>query len=258
MLTLKNHVVFITGASSGIGQSCAHEFAKLGCRLILAARRVDRLQALSSELKDKYAVDVFLLPLDVQDKTQATGFLEQLPLDWKAIDILVNNAGVALETLPMQSAHLDDWDAMINTNVRGLLYVTHTILPGMVERNAGHIINIGSIAGHTCYPGGNIYCATKHAVHAISQSLRFDLLGKKIRVSEISPGAVETEFSVVRWKDEKRANDFYKDFTPLTPDDVADSVVYCATRPLHVNVAEIIIYPTDQAAATFIHRHAES
>lgn len=172
------------------------------------------------------------------------------------IDILVNNAGLALDSVKIQDGNSENWDIMIDTNLRGLLYVTRTILPSMVSRNSGHILNIGSIAGHECYPTGNVYSATKHAVRAITKSMRIDLLGTAIRVTEIDPASVHTEFSEVRWKDKKRADDFYKDFKALTADDVADAIVYCTTRPLHVDIAELVISPTAQAAY-HIHKPAK-
>lgn len=252
MLTGKT--VFITGASSGIGQACAEQFSVLGARIIIAARRVERLIALAETLKKTYNTDVFTLELDVRDNQAIQHALETLPKAWKTIDILLNNAGLALTMDPIQSADPKNWDTMIDTNIKGLLYVTRAILPGMIARNAGHIINIGSIAGHDYYPGGNVYCATKHAVKAITRCLRIDLMGKPIRVSEIDPGAVNTEFSTVRWQDKARADAFYEDFTPLTGEDIARSVVFCAIQPAHVNIAEIMVYPTDQAAPSLIAR----
>lgn len=254
MLKLQDKIVFITGASSGIGKACAEQFAAQGARVIITARRIDRINKLAEELKNKYQVDMLAIQLDVQDKNQVAAVIQDLPAAWKNIDILLNNAGTAQASDKIQDGDLEKWDIMINTNVRGLLYVTHAILPGMVARNQGHIINIGSIAGHECYPAGNVYSATKHAVWAISKSLRIDLLGKAIRVTEIDPGAVETEFSEVRWKDKQRAKAFYADFTPLVAEDIADTVLYSATRPAHVNIAEIIVYPTDQASANHLHK----
>lgn len=253
-MSLKDKIVFITGASSGIGEACAHHFAQHGAKLILTARRIEKIEALAETLQEKHHTEVLSLKLDVQDKLAVKQHIEQLPLEWQAIDILVNNAGLALETAPIQSGNIEHWETMINTNLKGLLYVTRTILPGMIERERGHIINVGSIAGHEAYPLGNVYCATKHAVRAISKSLRLDLLGTDIRVSEIAPGAVNTEFSEVRWKDKQRADAFYQDFMPLVADDIADAVVYAASVPKHVNIAEMVVMPTHQASAQHIHR----
>ncbi len=254
---LKGKTVFITGASSGMGKACAEHFAEMGARLIITARRVDRLHALAEELKKKHHVEVLALALDVQDIKAVNFSIESLSEAWKNIDILINNAGLALSTAPIQTGNPEDWDTMINTNLKGLLYMTRAILPGMIARATGHIINIGSIAAHSYYAGGNVYCATKHAVKAISQCMRIDLAGTPIRVSEIDPGAVNTEFSTVRWKDKQRADAFYEGFTPLSAEDIARSVVFCAIQPAHVNVAEIILFPTEQASASLITRRGE-
>ncbi|MHA3134003.1 SDR family NAD(P)-dependent oxidoreductase [Legionella pneumophila] len=251
---LNNKIVMITGASSGIGQACARLFAAQGARLILAARRVERLHELSSELKHHNNQEHYILPLDVCKKDLVRQQIESLPSQWNSIDVLINNAGLALDTLPLHQGILEHWDTMIDTNIKGLLYISRLILPGMLERNSGHVINIGSIAGHECYPNGNVYSATKHAVHAISKSMRLDMLGSAVRVTEIAPGAVETEFSEVRWKDKQRAIDFYKDFQPLMAEDVADAALYCATRPLHVDIEQMIIMPTVQASANHLSR----
>ena len=258
MRSLKNKIVLITGASSGIGKACAEQFAEKGAKLILTARRADRIRCLATTLQEKFSVECLPIPLDVQDKNQVRQVLETLPATWQKIDILVNNAGIALTLDKMQDAKVEHWETMLNTNVHGLLYVTRAILPGMIARNEGHIINMGSVASHQTYVGGNIYAASKSAVHAISQSLRFDLMGTKIRVTHISPGAVETEFSEVRFDDKVRAKKFYQDFSPLSADDIADTVIYAATRPLHVNVSEIVIFPTDQAASHAITRSGGS
>lgn len=253
-LSLKNKIVFITGASSGIGKACAYYFAKQGCRLILTARREDRIQQTARDLTQKYSTEVLTIRLDVRDKEQIHSLFLNLSPEWVQIDILVNNAGLALDTAKMQDSSIDNWDVMIDTNIKGLLYVTHEALQIMLPRNSGHIINVGSIAGQDHYPGGNIYCATKHAVQAITKNLRIDLLGKAIRVSEIAPGAVNTEFSEVRWNDKERADNFYKGFQPLTADDIADAVLYCATRPLHVDVSQMTLFPTAQASANYLHK----
>lgn len=254
MQSLKDKIVFITGASSGMGKACALQFAALGARVILTARRLDKITELANEIKQQFRIEALPIQLDIQDKNRVKTVVEQLPNDWKNIDILVNNAGCALATDTIQEGNTDNWDIMINTNFKGLLYVTREILPGMIARNKGHIINIGSSAGHEHYPRGNVYSATKHAVNAISHSLRLDLLGTGIRVSEVDPGAVETEFSIVRWQDEKRAKEFYADFTPLTPDDIAESVIFCATRKPYVNIAQMIVYPIDQASVNHLYR----
>lgn len=251
--SLLNKTVFITGASSGIGKACAEQFSAQGAKLILTARRGEKLTKLTQMLQNIYKNEILTLTLDVQNKEAVVNTIQTLPDSWKNIDILINNAGLALTSQPFQNGRLEDWDTMIDTNLKGLLYVTHAILPTMLTRNAGHIINIGSIAGHDTYPGGNIYCATKHAVHSISQALRMDLLGKNIRVTEIAPGAVHTAFSEIRWNDKKRADDFYAKFTPLNAEDIADTILYASTAPLHVNISELIIMPTDQASAHHLH-----
>lgn len=254
MNLLTDKIVLITGASSGIGLACAKLFASHGAKTILCARRVERLNNLVVELEQKYGNKHYIVPLDVRDKELVQNQLESLPVEWQAIEILVNNAGLALDTLPLQEGVIEHWDTMIDTNVKGLLYVSRAVIPGMMKRRQGHIVNIGSIAGHAYYPNGNVYSATKHAVHAISKSMRLDMLGSPIRVTEIAPGAVETEFSEVRWNDKERAKAFYKDFQPLLAEDIADAVFYCATRPQHVDIEEMIIMPTAQASANHLHR----
>lgn len=254
MYSLKDKTIFITGASSGIGEACAKQFASLGANLIISARRVDRLESLAKELKSNHSIKVLPIALDVTNKDQVILTVEQLGVDpdWANIDVLVNNAGLALDSLATQDGIIENWETMIDTNIKGLLFVTHAVIQNMVKRNTGHIINISSIAGHDHYPTGNVYGATKHAVRALSKSLRLDLLGKSIRVSDIAPGLTETEFSIVRWKDKERADKFYSDFTPLTADDIADAVVYCATRPLHVDVSEMVIMPVAQASVNHV------
>lgn len=256
MQNLKDKIVFITGASSGIGAACAEQFAALGAKLILTARRIERLKQLATKLEKQHSIQVLPLELDVRNKEQVATTIKHLPQNWQEIDILVNNAGLALTTDKIHESNIDNWDIMISTNLSGLLYVTRAILPGMIARNRGHIINIGSVAGHEHYPSGNVYSATKHAVRALSKSMRLDLLGTKLRVTEVDPGAVVTEFSDVRWNDKERAKAFYADFTPLQADDIADAVVYAATRPEHVNISEMLIYPTDQASTNHLHRRA--
>lgn len=244
---LVDATVFITGASSGIGRSCAEAFAKEGARLLLCARRSDRLRELAAGLD----TDVNLLDLDVQDRAAVDAAMASLDPGWSGIDVLVNNAGLAAGLEPLHRGDPDDWDRMIDTNVMGLLAVTRAVVPGMVERGRGHIINIGSIAGHETYPNGAVYCASKAAVDRITKGLRLDLLGTGLRVSTVDPGMVETEFSIVRFHgDRDRADEVYQGVTPLTPDDVAEAVVWVAGRPSHVQVAEVLLLPTDQASAT--------
>lgn len=252
---LTGQTVFITGASSGIGKACAEQFAALGANLVIAARRLERIQKSSEELSSKYGIKVIPIQLDVQKNEQVESVFHQLEIE---IDILINNAGLALSTDLMQEGKVSNWDVMIDTNIKGLLYVTRAFLPSMIKRNSGHIVNIGSVAGHGCYIAGNVYSATKHAVRAISKSLRLDLMGTAIRVSEVDPGAVHTEFSEVRWNDKERANRLYEGFKPLVADDIADAVVYCTTRPPHVNIAEIVVYPQAQASLTDISRQKQS
>jgi len=257
MTKLKNKVVFISGASSGIGKACANAFAAEGAKLILAARRKERLDELASELKEKFSSETKILSFDIQNYKEIKESFASLPEEWKNVDILINNAGLAQGMHKLQEGNPDDWDVMINTNIKGLLYLTREILPNMVKRESGHIINLGSTAGHDVYPSGNVYCATKFAVNAISQSLRIDVLDKSIKVSSVDPGMVETEFSVIRFSgDVERAKNVYKGVDPLTADDVADAILYCATRPKHVNINEIILTPIAQAQSNFIVRKA--
>ena len=247
--------VLITGASAGIGAACARAFAREGARLVLTGRRMERLQALAEELRAEHGTECHLLALDVRDGRAMAETLGGLPAEWAEVDVLVNNAGLGRGMEKLQEGTPADWDEMIDTNVKGLLYATRALTPGMVARGRGHVVNIGSVAGHEVYPGGAVYCATKHAVDAITRGLRMDLLGTGVRVSTVDPGMVETEFSVVRFRgDEERARRVYANMTPLTPDDIADAVLWCATRPPHVNVDEIILKPTDQASATLVHR----
>ena len=248
---LKNKIVLITGASSGIGRACAKEFAASGARLLLCARRLDDLKSLALQLQQDHGIDVHVFRLDVRQRIDVTDTLNALPDEWKSIDILVNNAGLAAGLDLIQEGDIQDWDDMIDTNIKGLLYVTRAIVPHMVERNTGHVINIGSIAGHQVYPKGAVYCSTKHAVNALTNGLRLDLFGTKVRVSSVDPGAVETNFSLVRFKgDTQRAEAVYQGVEALQPEDVADAVIYCASRPAHVNISEVIIMPTVQASTS--------
>jgi serine 3-dehydrogenase len=255
MTNLKDSIVFITGASSGIGYSCACTFAGAGAKLILVARRKKRLEKLAANLRKQFNTETFVGELDVRDKRAVTKFYKKLPAEWRQIDILVNNAGLSRGLDKLYEGKVEDWEEMIDTNVKGLLYVSRTVLPRMVERRKGTVINIGSIAGHDVYPGGNVYCATKHAVDALTKGMRMDLVDTPIRVCTVDPGLVETEFSEVRFHgDKERAKKTYQNMTPLTPDDIADAVLFAATRPLHVQIAELIIMPTAQASTTLVHR----
>jgi serine 3-dehydrogenase len=255
MYSLKNKIVFITGASSGIGRSCARAFAAQGAKLILAARRAERLEELAAGLKTEHGSTIHILKLDVRDANAVEQAMSGLPPKWRAIEVLVNNAGLSRGLAKLHEGKLQDWEEMIDTNLKGLLYVSRAVIPGMVARGRGHVINIGSIAGHEVYPLGNVYNATKFGLKALTKGLRLDLVGTGLRVTSVDPGMTETEFSLVRFRgDGERAGKIYQGFTPLTPDDIADAVVYCATRPAHVDVAEMIVMPTDQASTTVIHR----
>ena len=256
-MNLSGKTVLITGASSGIGEACARAFAGEGCRLVLAARRLDRLEDLAAELRRDHGVEVLVGELDVRDRTAVDNWVGGLPADWNGIDILVNNAGLARGLATVFEGDVTDWEEMIDTNVKGLLWVTRAVIRIMVDRGAGHVVNIGSIAGHETYPGGNVYCATKHAVTALGRSLNIDVLGTGVRVSSVDPGLVETEFSTVRFHgDRKRAAAVYDGLEPLTGADVADAMLYCATRPPHANVRELVLMPSAQAASMFVHRES--
>jgi 3-hydroxy acid dehydrogenase / malonic semialdehyde reductase len=252
---MKEKIILITGASSGIGEGCARKFASAGCRLILNARRVDTLNRLKAELEKQYKVDVLLLPFDVQDRDAMRSALESLPERWKAIDILINNAGLVIGVDKEHTGNLEEWDVMIDTNIKGLLGMTRMVVPGMVKRGRGHIINIGSIAGDAAYAGGSVYCATKAAVKALSDGLRIDLVDTPLRVTTIKPGMVETNFTVVRFRGDKSAADkFYQGIKPLNGDDVAETVFFAASAPSHIQIAEVLLMPTFQATATLSHR----
>jgi NADP-dependent 3-hydroxy acid dehydrogenase YdfG len=247
--------VFITGATSGIGRSCAQRFAKEGHQLIVAGRRKDRLDSIANDLRKNYNVNVLVLPLDVTKREEVNNAIDNLPEQFQKIDVLVNNAGLALGLSTIQDGEPDQWETMIDTNVKGLLFVTHAVVPKMIENGKGHIINIGSIAGREAYANGNVYCATKAAVDSLTKSMRIDLVTKNIKVSQVAPGAVETEFSMVRFSgDENAAKAVYKGFEPLRPDDVADVVHYITTLPPHANINDLLIMPTAQASATVTHR----
>jgi 3-hydroxy acid dehydrogenase / malonic semialdehyde reductase len=255
MRKIEGKRVLITGASSGIGAACASAFARERCRVILVARRAERMSALARELVEAQDATVRTAVVDVRDGVAVAAFVAGLESPWDEIDILVNNAGLARGIAPAQEGRLDDWDEMIDTNVKGLLYVTRAVVPGMVARGSGHIVNIGSIAGHEAYPGGNVYCATKHAVAALTRGFAMDLLGSGVRVSSVDPGMVRTEFSDVRFHgDRDRAAAVYRGFEPLAAEDVAEAVVFCATRPAHANVLELILMPAAQASSVHVSR----
>lgn len=253
MISIQNQVVLITGASSGIGEACARVFAEAGVKLILVARRLERLEQLEKELSN---TSVHSLALDVCDRISVQSALANLPEPWSAIDILINNAGLSRGLNKLQEGDFQDWEEMIDTNIKGLLYLTRCIVPGMINRGNGHVVNLGSTAGHQTYPNGNVYCATKAAVRVISEGLKQDLLGTPVRVSSVDPGLVETEFSQVRFRgDRDRAKTVYQGLTPLTPMDVAEVILFCATRPPHVNISEVLLMPTDQAGSMLFNRH---
>ena len=250
-----NKTVLITGASSGIGEGCARKFASQGYRLILNARSTDKLEALAQELNEKYHTECFVMPFDVCDRKAAAQSVEALPEEWKSIDILINNAGLAVGVDKEHEGNVEEWDTMIDTNIKALLSMTRIVVPGMVERGCGHIINIGSIAGDAAYPGGSVYCATKAAVKALSDGLRIDLVDTPLRVTNIKPGMVETNFSVVRFRGDKgKADNVYKGIKPLTGDDIAEIAYFAASAPAHMQIAEILVMPTHQATGTIVSR----
>ena len=249
-----NKIVLITGATSGIGMACARKFAANGDKLILTGRNATRLSEISGELKAQ-GTQVVTLKFDVRDRDAAQEAIESLPAEWSKIDVLVNNAGLALGLEPEYEGDFSDWDGMIDTNIKGLLTMTRLIVPGMIERNSGHIINIGSVAGDAAYAGGNVYCATKAAVKALSDGLRIDVASTAVRVTNLKPGLVETNFSNVRFHgDTDRAAKLYQGIKPLTGDDIADVAVYAANAPAHVQIAEVLILATHQASGSVIVR----
>lgn len=248
-------IALITGATAGIGKASAEIFAKNGWDLIITGRRKDRLEALADELKKKNKINVLTLCFDVRNLKEVVANISSIKDEWKSIDLLLNNAGLASGLSQIQDGNIEDWDLMIDTNIKGLLYVTRHVSPLMLENGKGHIINIASLAGKEVYPNGNIYCATKHAVDALSKAMRIDMIQKGIRVTNVAPGLVETEFSLVRFKgDAERAKKTYEHIKPLTAEDIAEIIYWCASRPAHVNINDIVITPTAQANTYVVNR----
>lgn len=248
MDALNGWTALVTGASAGIGEACAVALSQAGAQLVLAGRRRDRLEALAAKLRTPSHV----LELDVRSRSDVEAALGALPAPFNAVDILINNAGLGLGLEPAQSASLDDWDTMIDTNCKGLVYVTRALLPGMVQRNRGHVVNLGSVAATYPYPGGNVYGATKAFVHQFSQNLKADLVGTRVRVTDVQPGMVETDFSLVRFRgDAERARKVYEGMQPLSAADIADIVMFCVTRPAHVNLNVVEVMPADQGFGPF-------
>lgn len=255
MSLLNGKITFITGASAGIGKACAEVFAREKSNLILTARRIERIKTLAKKLEKEHGTKTKCIKLDVRDYEQVEKTINSLDSKWKKIDILVNNAGLSRGLDKIYEGKKEDWDEMIDTNIKGLVYVTRHVLHLMVKRKKGHVINIGSTAGHDVYPSGNVYAATKFAVKALSQSTRIDVLDKGIKVTSVDPGMVETEFSLVRFRgDKERAKKVYTGIKPLTPKDVAETVLFCATRPQNVNINQVILTPLYQASSTQVHR----
>lgn len=255
MISLKNKIVFITGASSGIGKATALHCAAAGADLLICARRTEKVESLAAEIRTTYGVKSHAFHLDVRNQTDVEQAIASLPAEWKNISLLVNNAGLSRGMDTIQEGSIADWNEMIDTNVKGLLFVTRAVLPGMIARKAGHIINIGSAAGHWVYPKGNVYNASKFAVKALNEGMKMDLLGTPIRVTSVDPGLLETEFSMVRFRgDAEKAKKVYQGLTPLSPDDIAETIVWAATRPAHVNISTVVMMPTDQATPSMVHR----
>lgn len=254
MERLSNKIALVTGASSGIGLACALALAKEGCRVIITGRRAERLEKLARTIRDQGGT-CLPLPFDIRNKKEIDQAIQSLDANWRDIDILINNAGLSKGLDKLHEGRTEDWEAMIQTNVMGLLYITRAVVPGMVTRGRGDIVNIGSIAGHEVYPKGNVYCASKHAVTALTKGLRMDLVDTPLRVSTVDPGLVETEFSIVRFDgDQERAKNVYRGLEPLHGEDIAEAVVFIVTRPRHVQIGEIIIFPTAQASSTVVSR----
>ena len=255
MNLLKGKITLITGASSGIGKACAEVFAKEKSNLILTARRIERITTLAKKLEKEHGIKIKCIKLDVRNYEQVEKTISSLESNWKKIDILINNAGLSRGLDKIHEGKKEDWDEMIDTNVKGLAYVTRHVLPLMVKGKKGHVINVGSTAGHDVYPAGNVYAATKFAVKALSQSTRYDVLDKGIKVTSVDPGMVETEFSLVRFRgDKERAKKVYTGIKPLTPKDVAETVLFCATRSQNVNINQVILTPLYQASSTQVIR----
>jgi 3-hydroxy acid dehydrogenase / malonic semialdehyde reductase len=257
-MDLNGKIVLITGASAGIGRACAEIFAKAGANLILLARRENKLNELGLELKQKFGIDYYIIPCDIRNYKELETAFNSLPPDWKKIDILINNAGLARGLEKIHEGTIENWEIMIDTNLKGLLYVSRLVLPGMVERNDGIVINIGSTAGREVYPSGNVYCATKFAVKALSKSMSIDLNGTNIRICNLDPGHVDTEFVPVRFDgNQDMKNTIYKGFTPLQAKDIAEVAFFVATRPANVCIQDILVVPTAQATTTIISRKTE-
>lgn len=251
MSDFNGKTVVVTGASAGIGEATARLFSAQGAKVVLVARRKGRIEELAAELP----TDCLAVELDVRNRDEVDQKLGQLPAEFAKVGILVNNAGLSRDLFKLQEGRPEGWDQMIDTNIKGLLYVTRALLPGMIERKEGHIVNIGSIAGHEVYPAGNVYCSTKHAVKALTKGLLIDLVDQPVRVTSIDPGLVETEFSEVRfYGDKERAQTVYQGYKPLESKDIAEAIVWACSRPKHVQIAEMIVLPTDQASATFTHK----
>ena len=256
-MSLTGKIVFITGASSGIGEATAYAFAAEGARLLLCARRKDKVDAVAQQALSKGASAVLAFELDVRNQAAVAASIDALPAEWVAIDVLINNAGLSRGLDKVYEGHIEDWEEMIDTNVKGLLYVSRAVVPGMVARGRGHIVNLGSTAGELTYPNGAVYCATKAAEKSINDGLRQDLLGTPLRVTSIDPGMVETDFSKVRFRgDDDRAAKVYQGVIPLTPDDDADAIVWAASRPAHVNIAHVLMTSITQANSLMFHREA--
>ena len=251
-------VAFITGASSGIGAATARAFAAAGYRLTLTGRRAERLDALADALHEAHGTQSTVVPFDVRDKGSWALLQASHPEMFEPVDVLVNNAGLARGTEPLQEGNPDEWDEVLDTNVKGLLRVTRAVVPGMVKRGTGHVVNVGSTAGHWVYPGGAVYCASKHAVRAISEGIRMDVHGSGVRVTNVEPGLVETEFSDVRFRgDRTRASKVYQGYQALAAEDVAETILWCVQRPPHVNVQELVLYPTAQATVGMVAKRTE-
>jgi len=252
---IEGKLALVTGASAGIGRATAEAFASRGAAVILAARRLQRLKSLAEELRAAHAVDVHIHALDVRDRAEVTAMVEGLAERHLVPDVLVNNAGLSRGLDPLHQGRIEDWEEMIDTNVKGLLYLTRSVLPHMVARDSGHVINVGSTAGHWVYPRGNVYNATKFAVRALTEGMNLDMVGTRIRVSTVDPGLVETEFSEVRFRgDADRAATVYQGYTPLAAADIAEVICFVANAPPHVNVLQTVVYPTDQRSPTVLHR----